>query len=716
MKQSIIFILLIHFILYLVIGLDVPILRQLFVFIYLTLVPGFALFKLLHPKSLGSVETILFSVGLSLTFLMFSGLLINQLLSFFTSKPLSIISLTIGISLLTLVFFFAGYKRSNYSKDFLGVRTEWQNEKFLVAKLICLSFLPIIALVGSIFLSIPVLMILICSIALLFAVSMVSKKFFNPILYPCLVFSISLALLISVVFTSKYLVGFDVNLEYFVFNITRNSAHWSFSPLSVYDEGTVRFSSCLSITILPTIYSTLSNLSGTLTFKIIYPFIFALMPVGLYQMYRKQVGTYASLASVFFYISGVLVFYGINPVSIDRQIIAEFFLVLSILVWLSPDLKIAHKRLFLMIFGAAIVVSHYSIMLIYLGLIFFVYIYSRLRQQKDSIINDQMVVLFSVMAFLWYNLSYSILTSLSNVFSTIYSGFILDFTSTSARITGVAETQPVTYLSNTFTLAIFVLANAFIVVGLIKEIFRPKGSRIHPTYRLISIFSGLLLLICFVVPNFSPFLNLDRFYEITLLILALFFATGFQFASNGFKVIFKKVFSKGFSEKAFVRISSIVICLILIAFLASQTGIINRITGSPPLIRSVDLDRAMQSNDSVVASGYYSAYLTDENVVGATWLFEHANSSQTILADFYSYDVLSSYGSFPYNQMEPITNSTILFPNNILYLNPFNVKFGLIETRSSETFNISDDSSLGGGNSIIYSNGQVEILYPNSLG
>ena len=112
MKQWLVAFIGIHVLFYLAIGLDLPIFRQVFVFIYLTFVPGFILLKFLKLEEVQIVDTICFSIGLSLAFSMFVGFFINwSFLALGVSRPLSIIPLEVILSLLTLCLFFVGYRR-----------------------------------------------------------------------------------------------------------------------------------------------------------------------------------------------------------------------------------------------------------------------------------------------------------------------------------------------------------------------------------------------------------------------------------------------------------------------------------------------------------------------------------------------------------------------------------------------------------------------------
>ena len=46
-----------------IVGLQIPILRQLIGFIYLTFIPGVIILRILKLHKLGSIETLLYSVG-----------------------------------------------------------------------------------------------------------------------------------------------------------------------------------------------------------------------------------------------------------------------------------------------------------------------------------------------------------------------------------------------------------------------------------------------------------------------------------------------------------------------------------------------------------------------------------------------------------------------------------------------------------------------------
>jgi uncharacterized membrane protein len=74
--------------------IDIPILREIIVFIFLSFIPGFVILKLFKLKEISFIDTVLFSVALSIASLMFMGLLVNEFYIFLgLSQPLSTLPL-----------------------------------------------------------------------------------------------------------------------------------------------------------------------------------------------------------------------------------------------------------------------------------------------------------------------------------------------------------------------------------------------------------------------------------------------------------------------------------------------------------------------------------------------------------------------------------------------------------------------------------------------
>jgi uncharacterized membrane protein len=88
-RDFLLLLLFLQLIVYFTVFVDVPVARQVIGFIYLSFIPGLIIVKLLKLDELERLEIVLFSIGISVAFLMFAGLLINTLFPLFgVSEPL----------------------------------------------------------------------------------------------------------------------------------------------------------------------------------------------------------------------------------------------------------------------------------------------------------------------------------------------------------------------------------------------------------------------------------------------------------------------------------------------------------------------------------------------------------------------------------------------------------------------------------------------------
>lgn len=276
MRKSLVFIPLVHLLMYVAIWLDIPIFRQIIVFVYLSFIPGFVLRKILRLKETSILEIVLFSVGLSIAFLMFVGLLINELyLAFGISRPLSTNPLTVILSSLTLILFFFGYRQNLSINQFSLIGYDLIALKSVIAKSAILVVPVFLGIIGASYINQPILQLAIIAIAVIYGLSLFSIRLFSSRWYPFVIFAVSIALALQLLLTSKYIIGYDAKLEYYVFRLTSINGDLTFPPVGINPGSTVAgLNSMLSITILPTIYSALLNINGEILFKILYPFIF----------------------------------------------------------------------------------------------------------------------------------------------------------------------------------------------------------------------------------------------------------------------------------------------------------------------------------------------------------------------------------------------------------------------------------------------------------
>ena len=206
------------------------------------------------------------------------------------------------------------------------------------------------------------LMIILISIIVLF---IGSDRFISNQLYPSAIYFISISLLFHQSLITEYLIGWDIQQEYYLSNLVLKNFFWD-STLSY------NVNSMLSIVIFEPIISLIFGLDSIWIFKIVYPSIFALVPLGLYYIFKNFVSEKISFFACFFFVS-ITTFY-LEMIALARQQIAELFLVLILLLITIEKISKLKKSILLIIFSFSLVVSHYGLSYVY-PLVYYLHYY-----------------------------------------------------------------------------------------------------------------------------------------------------------------------------------------------------------------------------------------------------------------------------------------------------------------------------------------------------
>ena len=700
-KEFLVLTLFLQFVTYAIVLLDVPVARQLIGFLYLTFFPGIVIVKLLKLNELSVLERMLLSVGFSVAFLMLSGLLINEfgfLLGI--SQPLSLMPLMIILNSLILIGGVLVYLRSEDVKLF-GAETLGLSPLALV-----LIVLPILSVVGAMwvnaFANNVILLFMLIAISLVLVIEVISKKLLPPKVYPFAVLMIAISLLFHSSLISNYIVSFgsDVPVEYFVLKTTQNSAHWSSTIPYFWDIGYGRTNAMLSVTILPTIYSILLNLDPTWVFKILIPLIFSLVPLGLYQIWKRYIGEkYAFISAFLFMVQST--FYT-EMLGLNRQMVAELFFVLLLLVVLNKKMKPFNKMTCFMILSVALVTSHYSLAEIFLFFISFTLISLVGLKRPSRNITVSMVVFFFVVMFSWY-----IYTSGSAVFDSFleYGNYVYsqlgEFFNPASRgemvLRGLGMESPPS-IWNMISRIFAYLTQALIVVGFVGLVTKRIRIHLEKEYFTLSLTAMAFLATLILVPGLANTFNMTRFYHILLFFLAPFCVLGAEFLVN--------LVSK---RKEELRVS-ILLLIVLIPYFLFQTGFVYEVTGSESW--SIPLSKhRMDALRLYGASGYIDA----PNVFGARWLSKNVDiQNRQVYADLSSRNnILTIYGMIYRGYVDTLSNTTRVAANGTVYLSRLNVVDGIIVGKN-QVWNFSELSFLDNMNKI-YTNGESEI-YKNPIG
>ncbi|HYB93218.1 MAG TPA: DUF2206 domain-containing protein, partial [archaeon] len=462
----------------------------------------------------------------------------------------------------------------------------------------------------------------------------------------------------------------------------------------------------------PAIYFALMNINGEIVFKTLYPLIFSLIPVALYRIYEKQIGKTKALLSALFFISSPLVF-GLNgAVSLNRQTVAELFLALSIFILLNEKIPVGKRRLLLIVFGAALVVSHYSTMYLYLAFVISVYAVSKIKGKPDKLLDGAMVVSLLMMTVLFYYFTVSPLTSLAQALYTIFARFSSDLSSTAASSSALLAPTSILTFASVINWVLFYTVHFFIVLGILGLLLLSGRMKLDQRYRIISIVSAAILLLALVIPNLAPTLQFGRFYSLSLLFLAPCFVLGGNILVDTLTAFLKRLTRQRFPKNTRIPIVPVLLCILLIGYFLSQSGFINFVTGAPPLGYALDFNRTITSNDQILKSVFYSTYIPEQDVFSAVWLSKDEGGQSLVYADSDSIvTVLRSYGMIPLQLEIPLTDSTSPPQFSFVYLSLLNIESGVIASSTGGVFNTSEISSILNESNLIYSNGEGEIWY-----
>lgn len=619
-----------------VIIFNVPVLHELLGFIFLALLPGFLIVKIFKLEKLEYFEKFLLYIGLSASFLMIYGVLVDYLLySFGFKTPLSSLSILISFDIAIILMLMVAYKfRSNLFSPIDLKLTNLEKEALI---LLFITFLC--SIVGMQIFQLWGINLLLILMYLLIIISMIIFCLFNfqlKRIYPFAILLITFSVLLPLLFRFPHLMGHDISMEYYLFQLTLSNLNWAVYTNSV-------LSSSLSVSLLPTVYQSLIHLNNTeFLFRALFVFICSFSPIGVYYLAKKYIGElYAFLASLFFISQSSFLLVAANI----RTNVAIFFFTLFFFVLFNDNIKGYKKNILLIVLIFSGIVSHYSSSYIILLIIFFSWIllilikmiitkkfnlnWNNLNNNLNLTLN--LILLTSVLIFFWYSLVTTFtFNDTMNVILNTFNG-LKDFFLQDARMSGyeqlLGQNLPsyISYLNLISKWGSFIL----IGVGLISMIWvytknlKSKGKTklrsikngFEIEYLTLGLSSVLILALIVIVPYISKAYDVYRTFSLLLIILAVFFSVGGLVLGQYLKL------------KPYM-----LILLILIPYFLFNVGVINEIYGAPNSV-------VLSSN----APDFNEEYISDQESYGAKWLkINHGNS--IIYSDKYGTYRLISQG------------------------------------------------------------------------
>ena len=668
------------------IGLQIPILRQLIGFIYLTFIPGILILRILKLHKLRAIETLLYAVGLSISFLFILGLFMNAIFPFIgISKPISELPLVVTISIAVIFLCVLCYSRDkNFSAPSFVDKKSFSQLTSPYGFLLLIPFLCIFGTYLMNFYNSNILLFVLLLI-LSFMPILVAYNKFPKALYPLAVFIISISLLYHRSLISMYLWGWDIQIEYYFSNLVFNNGFWDWTIPHIYNG-------VIGANMLSPIYSIFCNLNLIWVFKIFYPLLFSLVPVGLYHIFQSQTDDKIAFLSCFYFMS-TAGFYN-EMLHLAKQQVAELFLVLLILLMIDKNMAEVKRSFLFIIFGFSLVVSHYGASYIYMLCLISAWLilvltknpkiqelresvhskFGRYRNKftfttnplfsnaEDRTITSTFVLLFTLFAIGWY-----IYVSSGSPFNTIVhtgnhiaNSIFTEFLSPESTELGsiISKTTP----TRTITKAMVLITQFFIAVGIFDLLLglRKTEFKFSKEYAAFSMVAFVLCLTAIAIPHFAA-MHGTRLFHITLFFLAPFCIIG---AITFFEVLDRMLKLLWINKDKVLKFLS----LFLMVFLLFNCGFVFEIAKDNPT--SISL------NNSVNHPKF-----NQKEVLGAEWAKEFAVES-TIYADDFGGLLLCEFFSPMERRIKIFKGDTEkLQENSYIYFRSVNVNDEMIEDR-----------------------------------
>jgi uncharacterized membrane protein len=663
-------------------GVQIPLIQQVAGCICLLFIPGIAVLRIIRWHKLGSVETPLYAVGISISVVIFAGLLLNEIAPLVgINDPLSALHLILAMSVVTIALCAASYLRD---KDFASPTQLYKG--LLTPAVLSLLLLPFLSIFGAYLvnnyeINWLIMLMLICVGVVVLVVG--SRKSVNRSIYPLAIFVISLSLLLSNTLISRYLWGWDVLTEARIVSSVVSSSVWNPS-YDFSDTVTLvgRYNPVLSLSMLGPALSQIGNIDITSLFKIVYPVIFSLVPVALYQLFRKQTSDIVAFLASFYVVTTATFFLEVPEFA--RQEIAELSLALALLLIFTKTNRTSTKGFVLVLLSGTLVVSHYGItwlfmiQLIAVLILLFLADSNFLRRvarrivgstpaleatadrkastssiRELSALSATFVVLFAAMAFAWYVYTDNALlvADLFHSSATIAQSDLVSYAGTQAART----LQPAQTLLETIQYHLSQgVALLLILLGVIAAFVQRKTLAFDKTFFAFAVTSFGLAILVLEVPVLFPIWNSSRLWQFSMLILAPFLILGVMTLFLIPRLITKTRGGCDLESKAYPAAAVFLVILLLF-----NTGFIYTLAQQPVLYSQ--LSPSLEYQDLPM-------FAHVQDLAGARWL-SSVSGGDPVYADSLSQGVLLAYSNLSIGQFQRLYNwTTTLRPNSVIYV------------------------------------------------
>lgn len=496
----------------------------------------------------------------------------------------------------------------------------------------------------------------------------------RDLFFMVLIWSISLALILTSVLVSSNLQGQDIQDEYRISSEVVALQRWNIGESTLYN-------SVLSISIFVPVLSILSGLSTLTVDKLVLPLLYSIAPVILYKIYRTIISPRAAFFSTL-----IFVFYPSfysELVALARQEVGEIILLGLLLVLLSSSGSKSARGIATILLTVGVVTAHYSLVFILLFLLVFSFVTPIIFPRKAVTLTNSRIALIVLVSTLgWYAFvaSGTAISQLGQVFTRVTNGMLVDFFVPTTRPavvlvgTGIAAGS-VGLVHDLNRLAQYLVIGCF-VLGFFA--FARKSQESVPKGKMLPLFAATFVLLAsaVILPYFAGAIEFTRIFHLALLLIS----PCFVFGINVFESVVGRMKSLVYATprpRLHTRISVkyVVVAAILLSYFLFNSGWVWAVTLDRPTSLILDSQRMQKSEIPNVVAQYYNSFVFDPDVAAARWLRQYRVTNMSICSDeTVRFGVLTSYGRFPRTGSGAITTlpGSCEFSQSYIYFSDYN--------------------------------------------
>ncbi len=596
--------------------LDLPVLKPVLSFLFFTIVPGLLIFLVLKPTQMELLKKFVMWVGLSIFLLMSVGLLLNSLYPLIL-EPLTLTPVLVALNMVLMVLISIVYWRNRNDFeicDLFNFKLILKDK--LVSPLIFPFLLPLLAILGTHLMNTTqnniLLLIMLFLIPLYLVAIVYLQKKVHWATYPLALWLISLSLLLMYGLTSTYLMGRDVHLEYYCYQLSLSNFHWD---LNAYYNS---YNACISINILPLIYHVLSGVKGEYVFKVFMALIGSLIPLIVYLVAKKYLPRrYAFFAGILF----TFQLFFISLLGAVRQEIAILFFFLTIMVVFDFQINKSAKKVLTVIFIVSTLISHYSTayvaFVLILPILLLPFFKGLIKDRKLVFTNMDIIFISLAFILVWYLLVAKVqfASGAQVIGRTVAASAAGGGGTTSALIAtrgayvlGVLGVV-LKSLPNTISVLVHDVMFATILVGLytILRRYRDYKEKFGTQFLLGIVISMSLLVLFVALPYISIAYDASRLFFQLIIFLAPVFIIGCMTLARWIKK---------------PKWDVVVILILLISLFTCVTYLQYSLLGTPY--------SAQYENDSIIRQ---ELYIYHSEIKSSQWLYNYGQDDLTIYSD-----------------------------------------------------------------------------------